>query len=212
MKVTDLTYMIHADMPAFPGTEPPLFKSGSTLEKEGFIETILTFYSHTGTHIDAPSHILDNDVSLDNLAIDHFIGKATVLDFSTPTRKIITLKEVQAYQDIIKQVEFIILKTGWSKFWGISEYYQDFPALDKKAAAWLADYELKGIGIDAISIDKIEDVHFPVHRIFMKKNTLIMENIANLDALQQQIFTLCVFPLKYKNSDGSPVRAVAIED
>ena len=54
MKVIDLTHVIAADMPVYPGTEPPRLESANTYEANGFKETLLTMYSHTGTHMDPP--------------------------------------------------------------------------------------------------------------------------------------------------------------
>jgi kynurenine formamidase len=82
MKITDLTHVISPNMPVFPGTEPPVFAKGNTLKEHGFREAKITMYSHTGTHIDAPAHLLQDGASLDSLDINHFIGPAAILDFS----------------------------------------------------------------------------------------------------------------------------------
>ena len=54
MKIIDLTHTISEDMPVYPGTEPPVLKPANTYEKDGFRETLLSLYSHTGTHVDPP--------------------------------------------------------------------------------------------------------------------------------------------------------------
>lgn len=211
MKVTDLTHLISSDMPVFPGTEQPIFEKANTLEKDGFQEAKITMYSHTGTHIDAPAHMLSDGPYLDNLAIDHFIGEATILDFSSGEIKLIDLDSLKPYEDKIKSVEFLIIKTGWSKYWGDKKYYEDFPSLSEASAKWLSEFNLKGIGIDAISIDNMKSTTFEVHKILMPKNILIIENLTNLDSIRKEYFTLSVMPLKNENADGSPVRAFSIE-
>ncbi|MFT5871504.1 MAG: arylformamidase [Clostridium sp.] len=82
MRVTDLTHTIYPNMPVFPGTKQPIFEKANTLQRDGFQEAKITMYSHTGTHIDAPAHMLSDGPYLDNLDIEHFIGNATILDFS----------------------------------------------------------------------------------------------------------------------------------
>jgi arylformamidase len=212
MKITDLTHVIYSDMPVFPGTEQPILEKANTLEKDGFQEAKITMYSHTGTHIDAPAHMLSNGPYLDNLDIEHFIGNATVLDFSNKAIKLISLDSLKPYKEKIKNVDFVIIKTGWSKYWGDSKYYEDFPSLDLESARWLSQFNLKGIGIDAISIDAMESTTFAVHKILMPRNIIIIENLTNLDSITNEFFILSILPLKNKDADGSPVRAISIEN
>lgn len=212
MKVTDLTYIIDSDMPVFPGTEQPIFEKANTLEKDGFREAKIIMYSHTGTHIDAPAHMLNHGPYLDNYSIEKFIGNATILDFSDKEIKLIDVDSLKLYENKIKNVEFIIIKTGWSKYWGDKKYYEDFPSLSEEAAIWLTNFNLKGIGIDAISIDNIKSTTFAVHRILMPKDIIIIENLTNLDSISSEYFILSIMPLKNRNADGSPVRAISIEN
>ncbi|MBW9147331.1 cyclase family protein [Clostridium sp. CM028] len=212
MKVTDLTHIICSDMPVFPGTEKPIFEKSNTLEKDGFQEAKITMHSHTGTHIDAPAHMLSDGPYLNDLDIEHFIGNATILDFSNKNMKLIDVDSLRSYEEKIKNVEFIIIKTGWSKYWGYKKYFEDFPSLSEESANWLSKFNLKGIGIDAISIDDINSTTFAVHKILMPKNIIIIENLVNLDSISSEYFILSIMPLKNKNADGSPVRAISIED
>ncbi|MDF2672312.1 MAG: cyclase family protein [Clostridiales bacterium] len=212
MKITDLTHVINEDMPVFPGTEPPILAKANTLERDGFRETKITMYSHTGTHIDAPAHMMSNGLYLDDFDIEHFIGNATILDFSNEDIKFIDVDSLKPYEEKIKKVDFVIIKTGWSKYWGNKKYYEDFPSLTEEAAMWLTGFNLKGIGIDAISIDNMKTTTFDVHKTLMPKNIIIIENLVNLDAISNEYFILSIMPLKNKNADGSPVRAFSIEN
>lgn len=212
MNVIDLTQVIHSDMPVFPGTEQPIFEKANTLEKDGFREAKITMYSHTGTHIDAPAHMLSDGPYLDDLEINKFIGKATILDFSDENIDIIEIKDLKRYEEKIENAEFVLIKTGWNKFWGKQSYYEDFPALSEEAAKWISEFNLKGIGIDAISIDKMKSTTFEVHKTLMSKSIIIIENLTNLESINSDYFILSILPLKNKNADGSPVRAIAIEN
>jgi len=64
--------------------------------------------------------------------------------------------------------------------------------------------------MDMISIDPPDTETYPVHRIFMEKNTLIIENLANLEEVAGRDFLFCCLPLKLREADGAPVRAVAL--
>lgn len=214
MKVIDLSHPVHWEMPVFPGTEPPRFEPANTLESDGFIETKLTFYSHTGTHLDAPAHMLLEGLSLDQFCIDDFIGTAAIVDcISTDEPGLITWQHLQQYKEKISKVQFVIFKTGWSKYWGTEDYYRGFPTLTEEAASWLARLEkLKGIGVDTITIDQMDSTTFPIHHSLFAKNLLVVENLCNLEAVTTEYFTFSCLPLKTWHADGSPIRAVALID
>ena len=80
MRIIDLTQLISPDMPVYPGTEPPRLDPANTYEANGFRETLLTLFSHTGTHMDAPAHLFPGRTTLDAFPASQFVGKALVLD------------------------------------------------------------------------------------------------------------------------------------
>ena len=211
MEVFDLTQIVHPAIPVFPGTKQPVFNPANTLAKDGFIETKITMYSHTGTHIDAPAHLLSNGRTLDKFDLSHFIGRAVVLDFSSEKyTDLINLEDLIKYKNRIENKEFIIIKTGWSRYWGEKKYFENFPALSLEAAVWLSGFSLKGFGIDAISIDAIESTTFLVHKELLKKNIIIVENLTNINFPGGEDFTFFCLPMKIKNADGAPARAAAV--
>jgi kynurenine formamidase len=210
MKIIDLSHTIYQGMPYYPGTEPPNLQVTNTIEVDGFTETKMNIYSHIGTHIDAPSHILKNGLSLDKLPIDHFIGKALLLDLPVMPDDMIPVSSLLKYKNLVIDLDFVIIKTGWSRHWGKQDYFEGFPHLSEEAASWLAAFHLKGVGIDAISVDSMDTATFPVHKIFFMKNMIVIENLTNLDSVGNGVFTLSCMPLKIKDADGSPTRAFAL--
>lgn len=209
MAYIDLTHKITNNTPVYPGTEAPIINHPFTIDQHGFAESKLTLFSHIGTHMDAPSHMLKEGEGLDVLAVDQFIGKGMVIDVSHVKNKVIGLDVVKAYELQLNQVTFVLFYTGWAQRWAAEDYFDGFPTLSVEAAGWLAEYPLKGIGIDAISIDTMETTTFPVHQLLMRKSMVIIENLMNLDRLINKYFTLCALPLKFDQSDGAPIRAVA---
>lgn len=212
MKIIDLTHVIEQAMPVFPGTEPPKLQLANTLEKDGFLEHIITMYSHTGTHMDAPSHMAKDGLNLDEMPISQFIGKAVLIDVAglKQVSTAIGLEDLYEYRAQINQVDFLILKTNWSDYWGEEKYFKGFPALTEEAADWLTTFNLKGIGIDAISIDAMETTDFKNHHIFFNKGMVIIENLTNLASIDREEFVFSCLPLKTLKADGSPIRAIAI--
>ncbi len=211
MKVVDLTHIINEDTPVFPGTEKPKLEKVCTMEKDHFREMLITMYSHTGTHMDAPGHMLVDGIFLDDFEVSKFFGKAVIIDCRN-IKKDITKENLEKYKDKLDTVDFVLLNTGWDKKWGSDDYFLDFPALTKEAAEYLMEFELKGVGVDSISIDLFTSKTFEVHKTILSNNLVIIENLTNLDKLLDKEFTLSVLPLKLSQADGSPVRAVATLD
>ena len=103
MKVIDLTHTIKENMPVFPGTEPPKLAPASTFETDGFRETLLTMFSHTGTHMDAPAHVREDGITLDKFPADKFVGKAIVIDCSDLSEgDIIDISYIDKYKGSIR--------------------------------------------------------------------------------------------------------------
>ena len=71
--------MITEKMPVYPGTQPPSLKNANTISDDGFAEKLITMYSHTGTHIDAPKHMIESGLGLDDFDVSKFIGKAVLI-------------------------------------------------------------------------------------------------------------------------------------
>jgi arylformamidase len=85
-----------------------------------------------------------------------------------------------------------------------------FPVLDQQAADYLVEYNLKGIGADTISFDPLNDHELRVHKIFLSHGIVLIENLTNLENLPNSPFIFSCLPLRIKDGDGSPVRAVGI--
>ena len=210
MEIIDLSHPITANMPVYPGAEPPELIDLYSIDDDGFLEKKIIMYSHTGTHMDAPAHMIKEAKTLDQLPVDHFFGKACIVHVAARENHSIGIDALEPHQDLIKHSEFILLNTGWSKFWGSESYFHNYPVLSSEAASWLSNFDLKGIRSDTISPDEIGVTDSPIHKIFLRRNIVIIENLTNLDIVSGNSFTFSCFPLKIEQADGSPVRAVAI--
>ena len=208
MKLVDLTHPIDASTPVFPGSQPVQVMEASTITADGYAEKRICLDSHTGTHMDAPAHMLSHSQTLDTFAISDFYGKAVLADLRSASQSDIGLEQLTPYAQPLKKTSFLVLRTGWAERWGSDEYFHDFPALTAQAAEWLVVLGIRGIGIDAISIDRMESTTFPIHHILFKAGVFVIENLTNLDGLGQE-FSLGCFPLKIKDADGAPARVVA---
>ena len=140
MRVIDLSHTIEAGMPCYPGTPAPVFQSLASLERDGYVEQLITLSSHTGTHIDTPSHILPAGPSLDGFGIESFTGNGVVIDLRHVAGGVITQEMLQPFQPLLQQSDFVLLSSGWSQYWGSADYFHGYPTLSLDAAGWLAGF------------------------------------------------------------------------
>lgn len=199
-------------MPVYPGTPSPVMKTVFGIDAHGFLEKQITLCSHTGTHIDASAHMLEGGKTLDQLPIDRFSGRAFVFDATRISNPFIDVRDLEPFQDALEICDFMLLYTGWSRFWGTQKYFLEYPALAEDAAAWLGRFDLKGIGMDTISADRHDSVDYPVHKLLFGCGMIVIENLTGLDWLLHRYFIFLCFPLKIEHAEGSPVRAVAMID
>lgn len=211
MKVIDLTHVITAQMPVYPGTEPPMLEPANTYEKDGFKETKLSMYTHTGTHMDPPAHLYPGRTTLDRFPPEQFIGKALVIDCrSLREGEPITMEHIARYGEKVDQADFLLFHLGWDKRWGSETYFGDYPCIDDEVLDKILRGSYKGIGFDVIGLDPIADGNLTRHKkLFKSKEIVNIENLCNLELCGDKLFWFSCFPLKIADSDGSPIRAVA---
>lgn len=212
MRVIDLTQLISGDMPVFPGTAPANLEVVNTYEKDGFRETLFRMTSHTGTHMDAPFHLFGDRTKLDELPAAQFVGKALVIDCrDVEEGGEIGVERIEAVRELADQAEFLLFCTGWDANWGQETYFGEYPVVSMEVCRYLLESGKKGVGFDVIGIDPIADGGLTRHKMLLsQKDIVIIENLTNLDKIGGDLFTFAALPLKYKDADGAPVRAVAI--
>lgn len=206
--VLDLSHLITEAMPVYPGCIPPTIRLAHAIEPDGFAERQISIYTHTGTHIDAPAHMLAGGATLEQLGAAHFVGPACVLEVGGAAAIETTLLE--AHAQLIEGCDFVLFDTGWASRWGQPGYFEGFPVLTREAAHWLAQKGLKGVGFDAISADPVGAAEFTNHMILFRAGMISIENLTGLEPLIGKRFQFSCLPLKLEAADGCPVRAVAI--
>jgi len=208
MKIIDLSHTLHENMTVYPGSEKPVLQKVATIKEDGHNEHCLTYYSHTGTHIDAPAHLLARGKSLDSYDINTFLGRALVINCTgciTIERETI---ENSLSNNSIPQ--FLLFFTGWDHHWHNKKYFRGYPILSPEAAILLSQLSLNGVGVDAASFDEPDSKDLINHHILLERELILVENLCNLDLIPSGEVLFSCFPLKINKADGSPVRAVAI--
>ena len=214
-RVYDLSMVIKEDMRVFPGMSEPVCTRLKTHEGQGIQVTGLNMTVHSGTHVDAPLHLLPDGDPIHDVAPETLMGEASVLDlkFKTPGSKIL-LEDLERYDGEINKGEIVILNTGYDHCTDASKYC----VLAPEAARWLVNRDIKCLGVDMPSLDPISpggtrasDRTHPSHHIVLSAGIPIVECLTNLDALERNRIFFCCLCLKLYQSDGAPARAVALE-
>jgi len=219
MKIIDLTHPIAESMPMYPGTGAPKLHVPYNHSEYGFMETLITMYSHTGTHIDAPAHLYATGLTLDKYPVEQFVGKALVVDCRMLKKgEKIPMSLLEEKGSILNEADFILFFTGYSKLWGSSGYFYGYPIPSQEVVEWVNQRKLKGIGVDAPSFDPVtidtpeqisDDLHN--HRTILKtNNTILLENLRGLEEVGNELFMLYALPLNIVNADGAPARVIAL--
>ena len=211
MRVIDLTHTIESGMPVYPGTEPPILEPANTYDKDGFRETKISMYSHTGTHMDPPAHLFRDRTTLDAFPPEQFIGKALVIDCtSLKEGEPITMDHLSRYGTKAETADFLLFYLGWDARWGSEAYFGDYPCIDDSVLEYILEGSYKGIGFDVIGLDPIADGNLTRHKkLFQTRDIINIENLCNLGLCGNDLFWFSCFPLKIRDCDGSPIRAVA---
>lgn len=210
MRVIDLTHTIKENMPVYPGTDTPKLRTANTYAENGFKETLLSFYSHTGTHMDPPAHLFADGMTLDAFPAGQFIGKALVIDCThLKEGEDITMQELRKYGGKEAQVEFLLFHLGWDARWGKKSYFEDYPCIDAEVLQYILGGNYKGIGFDVIGLDPIADENLTRHKALLQKNIVNIENLKNLGLCGKEPFWFACLPIKVEASDGAPARAIA---
>jgi|TARA_B100002049_G_scaffold49934_1_gene35045 kynurenine formamidase len=213
MKILDLTLTVSDKIPTFPGSPQPNFIPWENIKDDGYNLELLFLSSHTGTHLDAPYHFIENGTKIHEISPNRLIRDAVLIKSRKKSGQAITKTDILKFEKMHEKIpngSTVIFWTGWQKMLHDDSYFIKNPGLSTTAAKYLVSKKTNLVGIDSPSIDFQASKQFSVHHLFSKNGILILENLANLEKIKSWKFQLVVLPLKLKNATGSPVRAVAV--
>jgi arylformamidase len=205
MKIYDITPPLSEELATFPG-DPPVRIEAVTRVARGEAANVsrLTLSTHAGAHIDPPRHMVDRGLPVDQVPLSLLMGNALVIEI--PGTGPIPRSVLESFA--IAGEERLIIKSGNSILWSEPGFCELFSHLTLGAAEYLAELGVRLVGIDYLSVE-----HFrgdgSVHRTLLEKGVVIIEGL-KLDEVPPGRYELACLPLKLKNGDGAPARAVLI--
>lgn len=204
MELIDISMNINSDMKVYKNREEkkPKIIADKRIPNDSINESVINMNLHTGTHIDAPFHIFENGKTVETLDINDLFTMCKVFDLTHLEDKI-TDSDIEKL-DITKD-DFVIFKTKNS----FSDTFDfEFVYVDNLAANLLVEIGVKGIGIDALGIERAQEGH-QTHKILLSRGIYILEGLC-LKTVEDGKYKLVALPLKIDGADGSPVRAILI--
>ncbi len=200
MKVIDLTRTITPDLPVWP---TDLFKLKQIVKYGFFVDNILETSMHIGTHIDVAQHMIEGGKSLSHYPPEKFMGKGKLIDARNKETIDVDLLE----DSDIQPNDIVFILTGSDEKFGTPEYFETYPVFTETFAEKLVEKRVNIVGVDSPSPDNYP---FPVHKILLGSDVLIIEMLTNLDQLLGiPQFDVIALPPKFDTA-GSFVRVVAI--
>ncbi len=226
-RVIDLCYPLNGKTPYWPigDYHPFQFRTIATIKKDGVFSGEYSTPEHLGTHLDAPSHFKPGKKSVDQLSLQELVAPFVVIDISSEAARdvdtMLTVKQVQSWEQKngkIPESAIVLLRTGWARYLGTSKYANmdaqktlHFPGYSTEVARFLVEERnIKGIGIDDLSVDRGMSKKFEVHHIVNGAEKYHLENVANVDKLPAKGGFLVVAPIKIEGGSGGQARIWAV--
>jgi arylformamidase len=213
-RIVDLSYRVSDDMVVYPGMERPVFRCVYRVNSEGANLTKMSMMVHTGTHVDAPKHFLDDSPGIDELPLDRLYGRARMFRFrQAPAGQEITLSDVMASGFDMEEGGIFVLSTGIERCAGTPEYNRRFPLPSTDLLEWLVGKKIRAYMTDAPAIDPVNTKDSSKHHLILGAGIPIVENLCNLESLpEDRYYLIFALPIKLGGREGAPCRAVAFPD
>lgn len=211
MPFLDISLPLTADLPAWPGSPTVRLEPVDRRARGDAANTSrLVLGSHSGTHVDAPRHFLDEGPGVDALPLDTLIGPCEVVeagpDSPAGTNGGIGAAALQRSAGT-PTPRRLLLKTSNSELWSRPAFTPDFVYLEPDAAEWLVASGVRLVGVDYLSIERFKRPGAPAHHILLRAGVVIVEGL-NLAGVAPGSYELICLPLRLPGADGSPARVI----
>lgn len=208
-ELIDLTMPLSPKTIPVPGHPSPGFEPLHRLDRDGIRNTIITMSIHTGTHIDAPSHVIEDGATIDEISVDRFRRPGVRVDLTSATPNApISPEQLRAggFDPERARGKILLLATGWTlQAWQDEALYGQNPFLSQEAAQAIADAGPSALGLD-FAVDQARP--WPNHTILLGAGVPLIENLMGLPALPAEGLEVMAFPLRLVGENGGPARVI----
>lgn len=201
----DVTRLLRPGMPVYPGEPSPELAPVKRMSQGDRADVSkLMLGLHTGTHVDAPRHFLAGKPGVDELPLEALCGPAQVV--AILDERAVTVRELERLE--VAAAPRLLFKTRNGKD-GDDRFHPDYVYITPDAAAWMVRHRVLLAGIDGPSVEQFDSAEPATHRTLLTAGIVIVENLDLRYAAPGRYHLTCL-PLKVKDGDGAPCRAVLI--
>jgi len=203
----DISVSIRAGMVVWADEVPVDIEAMLTVERDGAAVSRLCLGTHTGTHVDPPSHFIQGGGGVDGMPLDAMLGPCAVRRFDE--RFEITAEQLEAAR-IPDGTTRLLLSTPAAALWDLPGFHTNYTGLSLSGAQWCLQRGIRLVGIDYLSIEQVDSpTAWQTHVSLLGAGVVILEGL-DLRAVPEGEYELVCLPLKLQDGDGAPARAVLL--
>ncbi len=209
MPIYDISLSISPALPVWPDDPPVELELVKSMDKGAHANVSrLNAGVHTGTHVDAPHHFLNDGRTVEGLPLDILTGPCYVAQIPDEIEDLNA--EVLERIPIPTDTKRLLFGTRNSHLWANGEtvFQEDFVAVTEDGAQWLVEHGIRLVGVDYLSVAPFGESE-PTHKVLLTAGIVVVEGL-NLSKVPRGIYDLYCLPLKLAGSDGAPARAILI--
>src|SRR5579859_421384 len=205
--IYDISVPVVSDGLVYPGNPEIHIELQQAIARgAGANVSLVSFGSHTGTHVDAPKHFFDDGAGVDALPLDVLMGPAVLIDFPA---SVMAVAEADLKTKELKGHTRVLIRTRNSGFIKQRDFHKDYTYLAPDGAAYLVSLGVRLVGVDYLSVEQFHSGHHRTHRTLLEKGVIIIEGL-ELSKPAPGPYELRCLPLRLAGLDGAPARAVLV--
>jgi len=209
MKIYDISLLISPELPVWPGDPQITLELVESMDA-GAHANVSRFSAsvHSGTHVDAPHHFLNDGRTVETLSLDTLTGPCYVVEFGDDVTAI--TYQILSSASIPPRTTRLLIHTSNSTQWAREEktFFAGFVGVTEDGADWLVKHEIRLVGVDYLSVAPYKK-SLPTHRTLLSAGIVVLEGL-NLTCVPQGNYILYCLPLKLVGSDGAPARTILV--
>jgi kynurenine formamidase len=154
LQLVELSHEWGHGAPSYPGQADVTMFRAVKHGQHGVLAWKFNTVMHTGTHMNAPLHMVQRAADLSQIPVDRLFGNGVVLNIPKKSYEVITAEALESAQPEVQKGDIVVIVTGWHhKYSDSLEYYGQSPGLSKDAAQWLVQKDCKMVAVDTPQID-----------------------------------------------------------
>lgn len=224
--VADLTHLMGTQFPLFPGAAPFSITPAALHDRDGYFGSVLSYWEHSGTHLDAPIHFSKTGLFVDQIDLTNLVVPAAVINIGERASRDpdaqVTADDILLWERRYGRLPAnaaVLMASGWGARAGSTAGFRNtddsgvmhFPGFSKGAVDFLlTERSISGIGVDTLSLDFGPSPDFAVHYTLLPTNRWGIENLANLESIPPSGATLFVGAPKIAGGSGGITRVMAV--